>query len=71
VFLLNGKNVNLEMVQSGLAEVYREMPAAGLDMGPYWRAEEEAKAAKRGMWVQGDQCVSPREWRREHDQRRN
>jgi endonuclease YncB( thermonuclease family) len=43
--LLNGKNINLEMVQVGLAEVYRGKPASGLDMGPYWKAEEEAKAA--------------------------
>jgi micrococcal nuclease len=66
VFLLNGKNVNLEMVQAGLAEVYRGKPATGMDMGPYWKAEEEAKAAKRGMWVLGDQYVSPRDWRRTH-----
>ena len=31
----------------------------GMDMGPYWKAEEEAKAAKRGMWVLGDKYVSP------------
>jgi micrococcal nuclease len=64
VFLLNGKNVNIEMIKAGLAEVYRGKPASGLDMGPYYKAEEEAKAAKLGMWVLGDQYVSPREWRR-------
>jgi endonuclease YncB( thermonuclease family) len=64
VFLLNGRNVNIEMVQAGLAEVYRGKPASGLDMGPYWKAEEDAKAESRGMWVLGDQYVSPREWRR-------
>jgi micrococcal nuclease len=66
VFLLNGKNVNIEMIQAGLAEVYRGKPAPGLDMGPYWKAEEDAKAAKRGMWVLGETYVSPREWRRTH-----
>ena len=60
----DGNNVNLEMVKAGLAEVYRGTPASGLDMGPYWKAEEEAKAAKRGMWELGDKYVSPREWRR-------
>jgi endonuclease YncB( thermonuclease family) len=30
----------------------------------YWKAEEEARAAKKGMWAQGDKYVSPREWRR-------
>ena len=64
VFLLNGKNVNLEMVQAGLAEVYRGKPAAGLDMAPYWKAEEEAKAAKRGAWVLEEKYLSPREWRK-------
>jgi micrococcal nuclease len=66
VLLLNGRNVNLEMVQAGLAEVYRGRPAAGLDMEPYWKSEEEAKAVNRGMWVLGNQYVSPREWRRIH-----
>jgi micrococcal nuclease len=66
VFLLNGTNVNIEMVKAGLAECYRGKPASGLDMGPYWKAEEEAKTAKRGMWVLGDKYVSPRDWRRMH-----
>jgi micrococcal nuclease len=66
VFLLNGKNINLEMVQVGLAEVYRGKPASGMDMRPYWMAEQEAKAAKRGMWILEEKCVSPREWRRTH-----
>jgi micrococcal nuclease len=55
------RNVNLEMVKAGFAETYRGTPASGLDMGLYWKAEEEAKAAKRGMWVQGDKYLSPRE----------
>ena len=64
VVFLAGKNVNLEMVKAGYAEVYRGAPAAGFDSGPYWKAEEEARAAKKGMWAQGDKYVSPREWRR-------
>jgi micrococcal nuclease len=64
VFLLNGRNVNLEMVQAGLAEVYRGKPATGLDMAPYWQAKDEARKAGRGMWELGDKYVSPREWRR-------
>ena len=66
VFLLNGKNVNLEMVQAGLAEVYRGKPASGLDMEPYWKAEGDAKVAKRGMWVLEDKYVSPKDWRKTH-----
>ena len=66
VVLLGGKNVNLEMVKAGYAEVYRGTPAAGFDSAPYWKAEEEARVAKKGMWAQGDKYVSPREWRRMH-----
>ena len=64
VFLLNGKNINVEMIQVGLAECYRGKPAMGLDMAPYRQAEEEARKAGRGMWVLGDKYISPREWRR-------
>ena len=66
VFLLNGRNVNLEMLQAGLAEVYREKQVAALDMHPYRQAEEEARKAKRGMWVQGEGYVSPGDWRTKH-----
>jgi endonuclease YncB( thermonuclease family) len=65
VFFLNGINVNIAMLQAGLAEVYRGKPASGHDMGPYWKAENDAKAASQGMWVLGEKYVSPREWRKE------
>lgn len=61
---VGGKNVNLEMVRAGLAEVYRGTPAQGQNVEPYWEAEQEARKAGRGMWVQGDKYVSPREWRK-------
>lgn len=64
VVFVNGINVNLEMVKAGLAEVYRGSPAPGFDNDPYWEAEKEARQANRGMWVQGDKYISPREWRR-------
>jgi endonuclease YncB( thermonuclease family) len=63
---VDGNNVNLEMVKAGLAEVYRGTPAPGQDVGPYWKAEEIAKKAGKGMWSLGDKYVSPREWRRTH-----
>jgi len=31
VVLLNGTNINLELVKAGLAEVYRVTPAPGFD----------------------------------------
>jgi micrococcal nuclease len=58
------KNVNLEMVRAGLAEVYRGPPAKGLNLEPYWKAEKEAREAGREMWSLGDKYISPREWRR-------
>jgi micrococcal nuclease len=63
---LEGNNINLEMVKAGLAEVYRGTPAKGQNMEPYWKAEEEARKAGRGMWVLVDKYVSPREWRKTH-----
>ena len=64
VVFVDGVNVNLEMVKAGLAEVYRGRNVKGLDIDPYWKAEEEARKAKRGMWMLGDQYVSPRVWRK-------
>lgn len=61
---LGGKNVNLEMVKAGYAEVYRGNPAAGFDNAPYWKAEKEFRVAKKGMWVQVDKYMSPRDWKR-------
>lgn len=63
---VDGKSVTLEMVKTGLAEVYRGKPVAGQNMEPYWKAEEEARNAKRGIWASGDKYVSPREWRKTH-----
>lgn len=48
----DGKNINLEMVKAGLAEVYTGKPAKGLDMEPYRQAEAEAKKARLEMWSQ-------------------
>jgi endonuclease YncB( thermonuclease family) len=59
----DGKNINLEMIKAGLAEVYRGTPAPGQNLDPYWQAEKEARMAKRGMWVLADKYESPREWR--------
>jgi endonuclease YncB( thermonuclease family) len=64
VVFVDGKNVNLEMIKAGLAEVYRGKPAGGLDPEPYWKAEAEAKKAGIGMWSLGDKYMSPRKWRR-------
>jgi endonuclease YncB( thermonuclease family) len=63
---VNGKNVNLEMVQAGLAEVYRGKPAPVFDYKPYQKEEETARRAERGMWSPGDQYTSLNPWRKKH-----
>ena len=64
VISLGDKNINVEMIKAGLAEVYRGKPPRGLDLAPYRNAEREARAEKRGMWSLGDKYISPKEWRR-------
>jgi micrococcal nuclease len=66
VIYLEGKNVNLEMVTAGFAEACRENLPVDFDIQPYLKAEEEAKTQKKGMWGQGKNYVSPREWREKH-----
>jgi len=51
VVFLKDKNINLEMVRAGLAEVYSGNPPMSFDLEPYRKVEEEARKAKRGMWA--------------------
>ena len=60
----DGKNINLEMVKAGLAEVYRGKPPKDLAMEPYLEAENRAREAKTGMWSLGDKYISPKDWRK-------
>ena len=60
---LEGRSINLEMLRAGLAEVYRGVPPKKLDLILYLIIEQEAREAKRGMWVLGDHYVSPSVWR--------
>jgi micrococcal nuclease len=60
---LDGKNINLEMVRAGLAEVYRVEPPKDLNLDPFFKAERQSRAEKKGIWIQGDGYVSPRTWR--------
>ena len=57
------EDINLAMVKAGLAEVYRGPPPEDLDLEPFWQAEKEVRALKKGMWVQEDSYVSPEAWR--------
>ena len=66
VVYVDGRDVNLEMVRAGLAEVYRGRPAKGFDNELYQKAEDAARRAGVGMWSLGDKYISPKEWRKVH-----
>ena len=43
-------NINLEMIRAGVVIVDRLETPTGLDLQPYFRAEEEAREAQQGVW---------------------
>ncbi len=59
----DGRNVGLDMVEAGYAEVYSGRPPEGFDPKPYVEAEARARKYGRGMWAQGGMYVSPGKWR--------
>jgi endonuclease YncB( thermonuclease family) len=65
VVYLKGKNVNLRMVQVGLAEADRGRLPKDFDPKPYRTAEYHARKANRGIWSQGDDYISPQQWRKQ------
>ena len=60
---LEGRSINIEMLRAGLAEVFRGVPPKKLDLILYLMIEQDARKAKRGMWVLGDHYISPSVWR--------
>ncbi len=63
---VNGKNINLEMVRAGFAEVYKGKRPKTLDSAIYLKEESRAKKEKKGMWRQGSSYSSPKQWRKDH-----
>ncbi len=63
---LGTENINIKMIQAGLAEVYRGRRPKSLDSDLYFREERKAKNARKGMWTQGSSYKSPKLWRKEH-----
>ncbi|HDZ23649.1 MAG TPA: hypothetical protein ENH70_03830 [Desulfobacteraceae bacterium] len=61
---LGKKNINLEMIRTGYAEAYRGESPKNLDLAPYFETEKQARAAKKGIWVQGKKYISPVAWRK-------
>ena len=64
VVYVDGKNINLEMVKAGLAEVYRGKTRKDFELLPYTTAELQARTMQKGMWSMGTVHVSPRVWRK-------
>ena len=64
--LLDGKDVNLEQVKAGLAWHYKfyEDEQTPEDRALYAKTEDEARAARRGLW-QDPNPVEPYQFRRE------
>lgn len=60
---VNETNINLEMVRSGFAEVYRGKWPNKFDAGRYFQAEKRAQQSRKGMWIQGTAYKSPWQWR--------
>ena len=61
-----GRNVNLELLRLGVAEVYQGKMPAGLDRAAYLDAQKEARQHQRGIWSLGSRYESPRLWRKRH-----
>lgn len=63
---INDINMNLEMVKTGLAEVYQGSLPKTFNAAPYLAAQDQARIRRIGMWVQGSRYKSPRQWRKEN-----
>ena len=63
---VGNRNVNLELLYQGLAEVYQGKMPAGLDKKSYMNAQEDARQHRRGIWSLGKAYESPRLWRKKH-----
>jgi micrococcal nuclease len=61
---VDGKDINLAMIEVGLAEVYQGPESGNPYKAQYQAVEEAARAARKGMWVQGDAYESPRAYRK-------
>jgi micrococcal nuclease len=61
---VDGKDINLAMIEAGLAEVYQGPDSSNPYTRQYQATEEAARAARIGMWTQGDSYESPRAYRK-------
>ncbi len=62
---IDDKNINIEMIKAGLAEVYTGRRPKNLDSQLYLKEELNARKSGKGMWTQSF-YKSPRQWRKEN-----
>src|SRR5207248_6856331 len=69
--LFQGKDINLEQVKAGMAWHYKEYEReqSPEDRGLYARAEDDARSARRGLWVDANPA-EPGEFRRNEERER-
>jgi endonuclease YncB( thermonuclease family) len=61
---MDGKDINLAMIEAGLAEVYRGPKSDNPYKRQYQTTEDTARSAKKNMWIQGNMYESPRAYRK-------
>ncbi len=61
-----GRNINLIMVQTGMAEIYRGSLPSSFDIAAYTTAQKTAKRNRTGIWSLGKRYKSPKQWRKEN-----
>jgi len=69
--LLDGRDINLEQVKTGMAWHYKEYQReqSPVDRELYARAEDEARNARRGLWAGADP-IEPSAFRKEQKRER-
>ena len=60
------KNINLELVKKGLAEVYSGPGPHRFNPGAYLLAQGQARKKKQGIWSLNASYESPWKWRKRH-----
>jgi endonuclease YncB( thermonuclease family) len=63
ILWLEDRNVNLQMIAAGMAEAYGEYLKSPY-RSPFFQAEQEAKAQKKGIWSKGSDYERPSQFRR-------
>lgn len=63
---IGDRNINLEMISAGMAEVYTGRLPKGLDSKTYFNEQAAARQKRKGVWRLGVSYKSPRQWRKEN-----